>query len=409
MTPIRRRTWALSAFALTLILGACSTPNDLAAPPLEPQFGTSGNDAGDDVTLTSSGSVVAVTSGSHYEYQDADSGPSSENASIYWDRYDKSGNFVKRTVMDTKSCEMWEEENYCFVSYTPKTVVADTKGFTYILGVATSVWDDGIFGYHYESFGQYVFKIDAAGQVVKQTTIGSVEEEWLSGDPALIDLAADASGNFYVAGALIDSNGGQVNAVAKYSTAGTLLWQRTSPVGTPYGISVSSNGYVYVGGLKGVAKYTNSGNLSWTKTGDTRDVTTVGTNTVYARYLTTVRKLDATGKQLWSKAQSGLSGLVIADMAADANGNVYLTGKYNASSGNRDVFTRKLKSSGTTVFTKTFGTSAYDDARGIATINGSEIYLTGSTQGSLAHPFIGGENDGYVRKLNSSGNPVWTR
>ena len=402
------RTWA-SALALTLVLGACSTPDDLVAPTLEPQFGTSGDDAGYDVTLTSLGSVVIVTSGSRYEYQDADLGPSSEKASIYWDRYDKSGNFVKRAVMGTESCEMWEEENYCFVSYVPKTVVADTKGFTYVLGVVTLVWDDGIFGYHYESFGQYVFKIDAAGQVVRQTTIGSVTEEWLSGDPALIDLAVDASGNFYVAGALIGSDGGQVNAVAKFSTNGSRVWQRTSTVGTPYGVSVSSNGYVYVGGSKGVAKYTNSGNLSWTKMGDTRDIVAIGTNTVYARNLTTVRKLDANGKQLWSKTQSGLSGLVIADMAADAKANVYLTGKYSTSSRGRDVFTRKLSSSGTTVFTKTFGTTAYDDANGIATLNGSEIYLAGSTQGSLAHPFQGGESDGYVRKLNSSGNPVWTR
>ncbi len=96
-------------------------------------------------------------------------------------------------------------------------------------------------------------------------------------------------------------------------------------------------------------------------------------------------------------------------MAADTYGNVYLTGKYNASSSNRDVFTRKLKSSGSTVFTKTFGTSAYDDARGIATVSGSEIYLTGATQGSLVPPYRGGGNDGYVRKLSSSGNPVWTR
>lgn len=148
--------------------------------------------------------------------------------------------------------------------------------------------------------------------------------------------------------------------------------------------------------------------MRWAKAGAATDIAVSGTSNVYVRNLTTVRKLDADGKQVWSKAQSGLSGMVVGDMTTDSSANVYLTGKYNASSSNRDVFTRKLNSGGTTVLTKTFGTTAYDDARGVATLSGSEIYVTGATQGSLAHPYRGGESDGYVRKL-SSGTTVWTR
>ena len=99
----------------------------------------------------------------------------------------------------------------------------------------------------------------------------------------------------------------------------------------------------------------------------------------------------------------------VSDMATDANANVYITGKYGPSS-NRDVFTRKLAAgSGATSFSKTFGVSIYDDARGIATLTGSEVYITGATKGPLAPPYRGGEQDGYVRKLNSGGTPVWTR
>lgn len=112
---------------------------------------------------------------------------------------------------------------------------------------------------------------------------------------------------------------------------------------------------------------------------------------------------------LWSKTQSGLSGLVIGDMTADAKGNLYLTGKYSASKTNRNIVTRKLDSKGKVLWTKTFGTSAYDDARGIATVNGSGIYITGATQGALAYSYKGGDNDGYIAKLSSSGNPVWKR
>ena len=225
-----------------------------------------------------------------------------------------------------------------------------------------------------------------------------------------IDIAVDSAGNLYVAKVVSDSASSvRRNVIAKYSASGNLVWQVFSTVGTPLSISVSSNGNVYVGGSTGVARYTNAaGSQSWKISGDTRDIAAVGTNTVYARNLTTVRKLDATGKQLWSKAQTGLSGLVIGDMTTDSSANVYITGKYGPSS-NRDVFVRKLSaSSGTTAYSKVFATSAYDDGRGIATLSGSEVYVTGETQGSLAHANYGG-SDGYLRKMDANGNRVWTR
>ena len=80
--------------------------------------------------------------------------------------------------------------------------------------------------------------------------------------------------------------------------------------------------------------------------------------------------------------------MVAAGMTTDVKANLYLAGKYSSSSRGRDVFTRKLSSSGSTVLTKT-GTTAYDDANGIATLNGSEIYLTGATQGALVPPYRG--------------------
>jgi hypothetical protein len=100
---------------------------------------------------------------------------------------------------------------------------------------------------------------------------------------------------------------------------------------------------------------------------------------------------------------------VFGDMTADPNGNLYISGKYRpTTSSPANAFVRKLKPTGAILWTKTFGTPQYDDARGIATINGSEIYVTGETQGSLAHTNIGG-SDAYLRKLNSLGNQVWTR
>lgn len=196
--------------------------------------------------------------------------------------------------------------------------------------------------------------------------------------------------------------------MAKYSGTGKLLWQSISKVGALSSVSVSNRGNVYVAGTTGIARYTNSGKLSWTKPGAATHIVAVGVNTVYAHNLGTVRKFDAKGKQLWSKVQGGLTGIVVGDINSDSRANVYLTGKYSASKGNRDIFTRKLSSSGKTFWTKTFGTPAYDNALGVTTVDDREIYLTGNTLGSLAHPSVGG-NDGFVRKLDSSGNAIWTK
>lgn len=135
---------------------------------------------------------------------------------------------------------------------------------------------------------------------------------------------------------------------------------------------------------------------------------------VYVRNLKEVRKFDANGKLLWKKTQTGLNTLVLQDLAADGSGNVYLSGKYDADASdtrNMNAMVRKLNASGTTLWTRTFGTPAYDDALGISTLSGSEIYVTGETQGSLSHPNRGGlENrDGYLRKLNSTGGLAWNR
>ena len=403
MTP-NHRTWALSALALTLILGACSTPADLTAPTLKPQFGTTQNDFGVDAATASSGRVYVLSAqkdddNSDYDYYDA----------VVLRRYDANGALNWTREVASASCDY----NCGAYGVEARTLAADSRGYSYALITYSGVEQDCATAYYH-----YVEKYDASGNFIRSVYVG------INGSPFgyttgaeftdVADLAVDSSGNLYVAYQAIDfsddyCDGKLTNVVAKYSATGALQWQRLSTVGIPYGISLSSSGFVYVAGSTGVAKYSGSGDLRWTKAGIADDITVVGTNTIYARYRSAVRKLDANGKQLWSKTQTGLSGMVVADMTTDAKANLYLTGKYSTSSRGRDVFTRKLSSSGGTLFTKTFGTTAYDDANGIATLNGSEIYLTGATQSALVPPYRGGENDGYVRKLNSSGNLVWTR
>jgi hypothetical protein len=234
----------------------------------------------------------------------------------------------------------------------------------------------------------------------------------------------DGGGNIYVARQKADfsedyCSATRSNVVAKHSPSGALLWQRTSTVGVPYDITVSSSGSVYVVGTTGLARYSSSGGLTWRKAANNSKgiLANAGNIALSGSYIYTrsgkdIRKYDGTGRQLWLKTQSGLNTIVLQDMDGDGSGNLYVSGKYDADARtnvvNMNAYVRKLSAGGSILWTKTYGTPAYDDARGVATITGNEIYTTGETQGSLAHTNIGGR-DGYLRKQNSSGNPIWAR
>ncbi len=398
-----RRIWALPALTLALVLGACSTPEDLTTPVLEPQYGTAYTDSPVGVVTGPAGAVYNL-----YNYV-------SPADCIYYDdgyydcydhedvgvltRYDAAGGVVwERNVFN----EYCYDEYYCNI-YRAEAVFVDANNYTYVL-----VSD------------YYPDEPDGPGPDVNFTVhkyaplgeeIGSYTLDYFSvhRPEVAYKLAVDAAGNMYVA-AQGDSYEGN-NYLAKYTSTGSLVWGRSSTIapayGTPTDIKVSSSGSIYVVGTKGFSRHTSTGDVTWSKTGNFSEVILSGSS-LYTRYGTAVYKYDSKGTQLWKKTQAGLTSLALASMSGDSSGNVYLAGKYSASSTNRNAFTRKLNSSGTVLWTQTYGTSVYDDALDISTINGSEIYTAGVTNGALSHPSRGG-GDGYLRKTNSSGTRVWTR
>lgn len=76
---------------------------------------------------------------------------------------------------------------------------------------------------------------------------------------------------------------------------------------------------------------------------------TISGSNIYTRYRKDIRKWDGNGKQLWLKTQSGLKTLVLQDMDGDGSGNIYLSGKYEASGADWNAMTRKLNASGSIV------------------------------------------------------------
>ncbi len=411
-----RRIGALSALALTLVLGACSTPEDLTAPTLEPQFGTADDDRGVDVATVSTGRIYSLSEqfGPIYEYDEYGSSYQSGTYSkVLLKRQDGNGNVTWTEEVTSAECrdtEDWGDDYFCD-SVKPISVFADSQGNVSTLTAGSRYsyyyWDNET----YERVSYTILKYDISGNYVSGV---SFDDGGSSLNP--IDFAVDGSGNFYVARRDGDTS---TSTVAKYSTGGNLLWQRTSTVGTPYGITVSSTGSVYVGGTTGVARYSSSGSLTWSKAADNSkgvlenagDIDVSGSY-IYTRSGKDIRKYDGNGKQLWLRTQGGLNTIVVQNMDGDGLGNVYISGKYDADARtnvvNMNAYVRKLSASGSILWTKLYGTPTYDDARGVATIIGSEIYTTGETQGSLAHTNRGGR-DGYLRKMNSTGGLVWNR
>jgi hypothetical protein len=100
-------------------------------------------------------------------------------------------------------------------------------------------------------------------------------------------------------------------------------------------------------------------------------------------------------------------------VAIDSNNNVYITGNTEGdldgpNAGSVDAFLAKYDSAGTLVWTKQLGTSSSDQAYSVAIDSNNNVYITGSTAGSLDGPNAG-EDDAFLAKYDSTGDRVWTK
>jgi len=141
-----------------------------------------------------------------------------------------------------------------------------------------------------------------------------------------------------------------------------------------------------------------------------------------------VFKLDPTGSALIYSTYLGGSGSDTGKgIAVDDAGNAYLTGGTNSAdfpvtanapqpalSGGFDAFVAKLDSTGSALIYSTYlGGGGEDSAEGIAVDDAGNAYLTGGTSSTdfpitanAFQPFIQGENDAFVAKLDSTGSAL---
>ncbi|HRI65803.1 MAG TPA: SBBP repeat-containing protein [Polyangium sp.] len=235
-------------------------------------------------------------------------------------------------------------------------------------------------------------------------------------------IAVDKSGNVFMAGAFggkmnlggatLTSAGGDDAYLAKFAAGGQLMWAKSfgdSEGQGISGVSVDSSGNVYVTGTFYGSVNFGGGALN-------------ASGALYSDVF--LAKLGPDGSHLWSKrfgddnAQSALA------LAADANGNIIVTGYFQNiinfgggdlnSAGNFDIFMAKFNSSGAHQWSRRFGDAARSQyGRSVAIDGMGNVYLAGDIAGSI--DFGGGAmpvttvRSSLIAKFDSFGNANWAK
>ncbi len=214
-------------------------------------------------------------------------------------------------------------------------------------------------------------------------------------------LGVDRDNNIYVTGYIGESgasfgsgaNTGVITSagntdcfVAKYDAEGTFLWARS--MGGPgidqgCGLGVDSSGNVYVTGFfPAEGAYFGSGAGADT-------LQSAGWEDVF------LAKYDTKGDYQWSASIGGAGGDYGWGIAADEEGNVYVTGHFEKeayfgsgadadtiiSAGNADVFLAKYDADGTYRWTNRIGGTGIDQSRDVAVDVKGNVYITGYFEG----------------------------
>ena len=121
------------------------------------------------------------------------------------------------------------------------------------------------------------------------------------------------------------------------------------------------------------------------------------------------------GDRLWTRQLGTDSADYGYGAAADASGNIYVTGRTaggldgNTNAGDNDMFLVKYSTSGAKQWTRQLGTALYDEGRGAAADASGNVYVAGYTAGGIDGNTATGGGDMFLVKYNTSGVKQWTK
>jgi hypothetical protein len=342
--------------------------------------------------------------------------PTANALAIYLVKYDASGN-----VMWAKSAGGSNYNYGCSVS-------TDASGNVYITGYFQS--NSIIFGndtlVNANTFNNYadifLVKYDTHGNELWANRIGA------SGDEYAQSVCTDASGNVMITGYFtsptlsignisLNSFGNGDIFIAKFDTGGNVLWAQNAggvydDKGTAVSTDASDNIFVTGNFNSGTISF---GNISINNTGYT--------NLFIAKY-------NANGNLIWVNKAGGTSNDYALDVACDASGNAYVTGRYTSASitfgsttftkaNNNlgDVFIVKYSALGNVLWAKNASGAADDICNSICVDANKHLLISGSF--NSANFYIDGDtlinvnSSGYVgdvflAQFDSAGTLLWS-
>lgn len=339
---------------------------------------------------------------------------------------------------------LWKKQITVGSATASSGVATDRSGNVFVTGRA-----EGAVGGSGQSFAHaFVSKYSPDGVLSWTRQLSSASYDYAA------NVATDKMGNILISGftrgSLKGLNKGGIDAwVAKYNTAGTLLWIRqlgtasdeaSRDVGTDSAGNVLITGYT-LGALKGAnlggidawaAKYSPSGKLLWvrqwgTATNDEASGLAIDSNDnlfilgqilrvprgpLPGDYDVFVAKYSPNGTPLWTKELDSSADDEAARIATDHKGNVFISGWTNgalegSTKGGYDAFLAKYSPKGTQLWVKQLGSVANDGGSAIATDNNDNVFTAGWTEGVLAGPSYGGYSDAWVAKFSVYGKQLW--
>lgn len=402
----RTRSSLLVAALLTLLVSACGQPDDLASPPLEPQYGTALEDAGLQVATTAMGHIFTL-------------GTISEPLDTHY-----SDPVLKR--FDASGKELWSRKlgNQCYSHDCSARgyLSTDAIGNSYALyGVKANFGD--------VTYDATLKKFSPVGNL--QWTRPVYLQKNLSGNTA---MATAAGGDTFVAYEFRqrdpedwDSETSSSHLV-KYNTKGQKLFEKTLVIDHPSDAVVAGDGSLYVVGAGELAKYSSAGNLVWQRAlpqvpnSDIEQVavgggnvyvsvnTDSGTNFPQGKNLIDLYKYTTSGSMVWKRTLTPTKSAGMSGLSADASGNAYLTGATtDTNTGSLDLFVRKHTPSGGVAWTyRAALPGSREVANDVSAADSNKIYVVGTTDGKVNGVNKGG-NDAFLIRLNGQGGKVWSR
>jgi hypothetical protein len=402
-------------------------------------IGGTADDRGYSVTTDIQGNVYVI--GSYIStkltiYQ------STDNTGSSFDLSNAGGTDAFIVKYDTSGTSQWARHIGGTSTDIGYGIAADSQGNVYVTGSynsttlkvyssldnTTSFFDLSTAG----STDAFIVKYDTSGTAQWARHIGGTSSD--EGNA----IATDSQGNVYVTGSYgsitlkiyssLDnttsffdlSNAGTSNAfVVKYDTNGTAQWARHiggTIINIGYGIAADSQGNVYVTGSYNSTTLKVYSSLD--NTTSFFDLSTAGSSDTF------IVKYNTSGTAQWARHIGGTSADIGYEIAADSQGNVYVTGFYNSTTlkvyssldnttsffdlsnaSSSDAFIVKYDTLGTAQWARHIGGTSGDIGYGIAADSQGNVYVTGSYSSTTLKVYSSLDNTTSFFDLSNAGPP----